>query len=35
MPRDTSGEKYLILKEMGETIDMTFGRVHLDTGKVD
>ena len=35
MPRDTSGEKYLIFKEMGECIDMTFGRVHLDTGQID
>ncbi|MDF1781683.1 MAG: hypothetical protein P1U67_10335 [Alcanivoracaceae bacterium] len=35
MARDSSGEKYLILKEMGESIDMTFGRVALDSGKVD
>lgn len=35
MARDSSGEKYLILKEMGETIDMTFGRVHVASGEVD
>ncbi len=35
MTRDSSGEKYLILQDIGESIDMTLGRMNIETGEVD
>lgn len=34
MGRDSSGEKYRILEEIGESIDMTLGRINVETGEV-
>ena len=35
MAQDSSGDKYRILEEMGESIDMTLGRLNVETGHVD